>query len=66
MAAWIENEPIHDCPACRYPYQGERCPNPGCDINLSDATKAANAERKRLDDEWTANFRRFYHTKRRA
>lgn len=62
--AWIEGVAIVDCPCCCYPYQGARCPNPGCDLNLSDAVKAARAERKRLDDEWTANFRRFYHRKR--
>ena len=60
MNVWRENEPIHNCPHCHYPYQGERCPNPGCEVNLSPAQKAANAERKRIDDEWTANFRRFY------
>lgn len=55
-----ENEPIHDCPTCHYPYQGTRCPNPGCDLNLSPQQKAKNVERKRLDDEWRASFRRFY------
>jgi|GEM_PF-3869906 len=60
---WLPDEPILDCPECHYPYQGARCPNPGCDLNLSPAAKAARAERKRLDDEWTANFRRFYHRK---
>lgn len=61
VSPWIEGEIIHDCPACGYPHQGERCPNPGCDLNLSDAVKAERAERKRVDDEWTADFRRFYH-----
>ncbi len=58
---WIENQAICDCPACGYPYQGAKCPNPGCDLNLSAEAKAAMVERKRQDDEWTANFRRFYH-----
>jgi len=58
---WIEGQAILDCPCCGYPYQGAKCPNPGCDLNLSPAVKAERAERKRLDDEWTANFRRFYH-----
>lgn len=58
---WDETKPICDCPACGYPYQGDHCPNPGCDLNLSEEFKAARAERKRIDDEWFANFRRFYH-----
>lgn len=61
MPTWREDELIVDCPCCAYPYQGDRCPNPGCDLNLSSEVKAERAERKRLDDEWTANFRRFYH-----
>lgn len=59
--AWDDTKPVHECDACHYPYQGDRCPNPGCDLNLSVKVKAERAERKRLDDEWTANFRRFYH-----
>jgi hypothetical protein len=62
-SSWREGEEIHDCGECHYPFQGKRCPNPGCNVNLSDAQKASNAERRRLDDEWTANFRRFYHRK---
>lgn len=58
---WRDNEPVCDCSACGYPYQGAKCPNPGCDLNLSAAVKAERVERKRQDDEWTANFRRFYH-----
>jgi len=61
--AWIESEPVLTCDCCGYPYQGSSCPNPGCDLNLSAEQKERNAERKRLDDEWTANFRRFYHRK---
>jgi hypothetical protein len=61
---WDNTKPIHDCSVCGYPYQGNSCPNPGCDLNLSDKAKAERAERKRLDDEWTANFRRFYHRKK--
>jgi hypothetical protein len=60
---WKADEPIHDCPHCHYPFQGDRCPNPGCDLNLSAETKAMYADRKRQDDEWLANFRRFYHRK---
>ena len=62
MTGWIENEPIHECPECHYPYQGTKCPNPGCNVNLSAAYKAELAKRKRIDDEWLANFRRFYHS----
>ena len=60
---WRDNEPVYDCPRCHYPFPGARCPNPGCDLNLSASAKAAIAERKRLDDEWTANFRRVCHRK---
>ena len=63
--AWRENEPIHDCSECHYPYQGERCPNPGCTINLSPEAKAALDEKRQRDEEWTANFRRFYHVTRK-
>lgn len=47
MTMWNESEPVLECPCCRYPYQGTRCPNPGCNLNLSAAVKAARAERKR-------------------
>lgn len=59
-AGWIEGEAVVDCACCGYPYQGERCPNPGCDLNLSAAVKAERAERKARDDAWQAGFRRFY------
>jgi len=58
---WNNPNAVVVCPACRYPHEAERCPNPGCDLNLSPAVKAERSRRAAEDAAWTANFRRFYH-----
>ena len=62
---------MNTCTECGYPHDGISCPNPACPNGKTGAHKAhieqvraERAKRQAADDEFFANFRRFYHGRR--
>lgn len=42
---------MHTCEHCRYPFEGETCPNPACRVNVGEEVWKARQEAREAQEK---------------